>query len=100
MKIEVHSRDGCPYCVKAVDWLTERSIPFTEIKHNDYAERQTFYDSLGLVGGDRTVPQVIVETDAGRERVGGYTQLVRSGLQERHERSKEASGREFFDDGF
>lgn len=85
MKVEVHSRDGCPFCVKAKDYLDQHDIPYDEILHNDVNERQEFYDSLGLTEKrQRTVPQIIVVEKNGTEnRIGGYTELVASDLVSR-----------------
>jgi len=85
MKIEMHSRDGCPRCVLASEWLTERGIPFEEIKHNDFAERQLFYDGLGLTGTNRFVPQIHVSaSDDGPEWIAGYDGLQVSDLHDRY----------------
>lgn len=77
----VVSRDGCPYCVKAVELLITNGATFTEVKINDVAERNAFYDSIGLEEGARTVPQIWLN-DPTREvgeqeiHIGGYSKLV------------------------
>lgn len=80
--IEVNSKTGCPLCTKAKAFLTGRQLSFTEILHDDDAARQAFYDQLGLVGGERTVPQVfLVDTESGeRYRIGGSRELEGSGI--------------------
>jgi glutaredoxin 3 len=79
MKIEVHSKTDCPYCVKAKAWLNERGIPFELFVYDDELERQQMYDRLGLVGSQRTVPQIVVDG----MRIGGYTDLTKSDVADR-----------------
>lgn len=84
-RVVVHTKtepDPCPYCEKAKEWLKAHEIPFVEVIHNDVAERQAFYDSLGLKGDARTVPQIICIDDVTGERypIGGYNALALSGL--------------------
>jgi len=85
IEIEIHSKAGCPHCDTAKAYLAERRIPYTEHRHDNDAERQAFYDSLGLIGTARTVPQVIAwitYADGEREmlRIGGARELQASGL--------------------
>ncbi len=81
-RVVVHSKDDCPYCEIARDWLNTNSVAFEEVKHNDQADRQALYDSLGLEGRDRTVPQIVVVDDEMQHsyRVGGASALATSGL--------------------
>lgn len=97
MKIELHSRSGCPFCTKAKHWFEANGIPVTHVAHEDWTERNQFYDSLGLRDPNRTVPQIIVETaDGKRKRIGGYTDLIRSDLREQWVAHKNVSfGEEF-----
>ena len=81
MIIEVHSKEGCPKCVEAKAWLTARHHAFTEIRHDDDAERSVFYDTLNLTGNERTMPQIIICAEGERIRVaGGCDGLPISGL--------------------
>lgn len=70
--VTVHSKAGCPFCDKAKSFLETRGIEFVEVSHDDDNERNAFYNSLGLVGRERTVPQVIID----EERVGGFVELL------------------------
>lgn len=70
MKITVHSKTGCPYCVKAKKLLRQYQLEFEVVTHDNDAERQEFYKSVGE--GVKTVPQIFVDD----ERVGGYTELL------------------------
>jgi glutaredoxin 3 len=83
MKIEVHSKTDCPYCVKAKLWLNERSIPFDLFVYDDEVERQEMYDKFGLETG-RTVPQIVVDG----VRIGGYTDLIQSDVEDRFNAGK------------
>jgi glutaredoxin 3 len=84
MKIDVHSKTDCPYCVKAKAWLNERNIPFELFVYDDEKERAAMYDRFGLEGNQRTVPQIFVD-DA---RVGGYTDLTQSDVADRFNAGK------------
>lgn len=76
MKYKIVSRDGCPYCEKAVEVFINNGYEFEEIKINDIAERNEFYDSLNLEGSKRSVPQIWLISDDNSERyIGGYTDL-------------------------
>ena len=76
MKIEVHSKTSCPFCVKAKEYLKTNEILFDEIVHDDTVDRNNMYDAFGLKDGERTVPQIVVDG----VRLGGYTALVNSDL--------------------
>lgn len=81
VSIEVHSKADCPHCAAVKEWLAEQGIPFTERRHDDNAERQAFYDGLGLVGDDRRVPQVILVDGPDRHRLGGNQATRVSGVE-------------------
>lgn len=73
---KIVSRTGCPYCVKAVETLIGLGHEFTETKIDDLVERNAFYDSIGLEGSERTVPQIWkINEDGSETKIGGYTQL-------------------------
>jgi len=71
----VKSKEGCPSCVAAKEMLASRGIEYVEERYDDYAERQAMYDRLGLVGGERTVPQIFYARDGETIRVGGFQNL-------------------------
>jgi len=88
VRVVVHTKasaspeDRCPHCDAAKAWLSERGIAFEEVAHGT-AERQELYDRLGLEGGARTVPQVVLVdplADGAETRVGGFRELVASGI--------------------
>lgn len=72
---KIISRDGCPYCEKAIELIINKGLEFKEIKINDVTERNNFYDSLGLEDKNRSVPQIWKINDNEEEYIGGYTQL-------------------------
>ncbi len=80
MKLEVHSKTDCPYCSKAKEFLKENGIEYAEFVYDDPVERNSMYDSLGLIGNQRSVPQIILISNGVRQRVGGYTDLIKSDI--------------------
>jgi glutaredoxin len=85
MKIEIYSKSDCPYCHLAKSHLTQHGITYLEQVYDDYEQRQSMYNSLGLQGHQRTVPQVfLIESNGHRERIGGYSELIQSDLIARH----------------
>lgn len=75
---KIVSRDGCPYCTKSIEDIISTGNEYIETKINDTVERNEFYDSLGLVGKDRTVPQIWkIEDDGSETYIGGYSQLLK-----------------------
>lgn len=85
--VTMFSKSDCPFCDAARAFLDLHEIPRVEIKHDDVAERQAMYDSLGLVGERRTVPQIILTVAAGpdvkieRYHIAGARELMMSGIQ-------------------
>jgi glutaredoxin len=76
MKIEIYSKESCPYCVNAKNACKAANLPFTEYvvgKNATKADIQARVDALGLSVPIQTVPQIFVD-DA---YVGGYSDLVR-----------------------
>jgi glutaredoxin 3 len=83
MRLQVFSKSDCPWCVKAKEFLRQEGLTFEEVVLNDAKERQSLYNSFKLVGMDRTVPQIVLIDDLDGERmhIGGYQQLVKSGIK-------------------
>ena len=84
MKIEMYSKTSCPWCSEAKDWLDARNIPYKLIVLDDIAARNAMYDSFGLEGTQRTVPQIVVDG----ERIGGYDKLIHSDVEDRFNAGK------------
>ena len=85
MRVIINSMPKCPSCQLAKQYLKDNAIPFEEFVFDDVESRRGLYDRLGLVGKERTVPQIIVIEDDGVEnRLGGWTDLLRSDLTTRY----------------
>ena len=69
----VYSKDGCPYCVKVKEVLSNLNIDYTEIDLSDNDKRQKFYDSFEHEN-ITTVPQVFLRD----KRIGGYTEMIQN----------------------
>lgn len=67
MKIIVNTKTTCPSCIAVKAFLTERGEEFETVVLDDDAARFAMYDSFGLEGNQRTVPQVVIDG----ERIGG-----------------------------
>lgn len=72
----VYTKTTCPYCDMAKQYLSEQAWPYTEEVYDDDIRRQGMYDRLGLVAGQRTVPQIFAVNETGIERIGGYYDLL------------------------
>jgi glutaredoxin 3 len=73
MKIEIYTKDACPYCVQAKKLFESKGWEYTE--HYINADtRQTLLEELTTRLGvaPRTVPQIFIDGQA----IGGYTDLV------------------------
>ncbi|MGQ4001910.1 glutaredoxin domain-containing protein [Francisellaceae bacterium CB299] len=75
MKVQIYSRDGCPFCEMAKDWFAKNGINFDEVIYNNIQERYKFYEELNQSGRVEnpvaTVPQIFVDD----EHIGGFTEL-------------------------
>lgn len=69
-KIEIYTKDWCPYCVRAKGLLKNKGQPFEEISISDRPERRP--EMVGRTGGRSTVPQIFID---GRH-IGGCDDLV------------------------
>ena len=67
-KVQIYSKQQCPYCVRAKGLLTKKGVPFEEIDvETDEATRNWLVETTG----QRTVPQVFVD---GRP-LGGFSDI-------------------------
>lgn len=57
-KIEVYTKDYCPYCVKAMNLLRQKGVGFTEIDITDDTAKQA--EMLTRAAPRRTVPQIFI----------------------------------------
>jgi glutaredoxin 3 len=73
MKVEIYTKDQCPYCVQAKNLMKSKGWEFTE--HYISAEtRETLLEELTTRIGTtpRTVPQIFIDDKS----IGGFTDLV------------------------
>ncbi|MFW5979289.1 MAG: FAD-dependent oxidoreductase [Halanaerobium sp.] len=68
LKIEVYSKDWCPYCKKAKAFLKSKRLKFTEI---DIDEGDN-YEVMQERTGNKTVPQIIINDQS----LGGYDDII------------------------
>jgi len=73
MKVEIYTKDACPYCVQAKNLFKSKGWEYTEHFIDDDTRTQLIEEMttrLGVV--PRTVPQIFIDDQA----IGGYTDLV------------------------
>jgi glutaredoxin 3 len=68
-KIEIYTKDYCPYCVKAMNLLRQKNAPFTEYDITHDADKQA--EMLDRAKPRRTVPQIFINGQA----IGGCDDL-------------------------
>lgn len=68
-KVKIYTKDYCPYCSHAKNFLTQKGISFEEI---NIEGDQEFAEKLFAKTGFRTVPQIFI----GDECIGGYTDMI------------------------
>lgn len=70
VKVEIYSKDYCPYCVQAKALLEEKGVEFAEYDvTSDEAKRDEMMERSG--GTLMTVPQIYI----GDELIGGFSDL-------------------------
>lgn len=68
-KIEIYSKDYCPYCDKAKNLFTMKGVSYTEIDLSKEPQRLT--EMLDRSEGRRTVPQIFIDGKA----YGGFDDI-------------------------
>lgn len=68
-KVVIYTKDPCPFCIRAINFLNARDIPFEEI---DLTGNQPEMDRMKEKTGWATMPIILINN----ELVGGYTDLV------------------------
>lgn len=73
MKIEIYTKDACPYCVQAKKLFESKGWEYTE-HYINIDTRETLIEELTNRLGvpPRTVPQIFINDEA----IGGYNELV------------------------
>ncbi len=67
-KITIYSKDPCPYCVRAKNFLDEKGVSYDVIDLTDKPEE---IDRIKNETGWRTVPIILIDG----KLIGGYTDL-------------------------
>jgi alkyl hydroperoxide reductase subunit F len=68
LKIEVYSKDWCPYCKKAKAFLKSKGLNFEEIDINQDDNFEVMQERTG----NKTVPQIIINDQS----LGGYDDII------------------------
>ncbi|ADO77136.1 glutaredoxin 3 [Halanaerobium praevalens] len=68
LKIEVYSKDWCPYCKKAKAFLKSKNLDFQEID----IKKENNYEVMKKRTNNKTVPQIIINNQS----LGGYDDLI------------------------
>ncbi len=73
MNVEIYTLDYCPFCKRALAFLNDHNVNFTQIKidGNEEEMRKKLGEQF-CIEGDVTVPQIIING----KRLGGYTDLI------------------------
>ena len=71
-ELTVYTRDGCSYCKKVKTLLDLFAIPYRIVEMNDKAERISWFESQGLFGKAKTMPQVF---NSNGDRIGGFSEV-------------------------
>jgi len=69
MKVEIYSKDSCPYCDAAIHEAKSRDVDLTVKKLDVDFDRETLLETFPNA---RTFPQIIVNG----AKIGGYTQFM------------------------
>lgn len=73
MKVEIYTKDNCPYCVQAKNLFKSKGWEYTEHFINEDTRTTLLEELTTRIGTTpRTVPQIFIDDQA----IGGYTDLV------------------------
>jgi glutaredoxin len=73
MKVEIYTKDACPYCVQAKKLFESKGLEYTEHYINADTRETLLEELTNRLGiAPRTVPQIFINDQA----IGGYTDLV------------------------
>lgn len=75
-EFDVYSKNGCPYCVRAINLLKMKGKSYREIKLDVDIDRDTLLETIQYYGHGNTMPMIIHhDNDGNVQRIGGYTEL-------------------------
>lgn len=66
--VEIWTKENCSYCTKAKQFLSNKNIPYTELKLNEDFTREHLLEKFPNA---RTFPVIVIDGFY----IGGYTQL-------------------------
>ena len=67
-KVVIYSKDPCPYCVRAKNFLNDKGVSYEEI---DLTDKPAEIDRIKSETGWKTVPIILING----QLIGGYTDL-------------------------
>lgn len=67
-KVIIYTKDPCPYCVRAIQFMTNKGMEFEEVDLTDTPEE---IERLKNETGWRTVPIIMING----KLIGGYTDI-------------------------
>ena len=68
--VTIYTKPYCPYCIRAVDLLEQKGVPFTEIVAAFDPEKRA--EMVQRSGGRATYPQIFV----GDRHIGGCDEMM------------------------
>lgn len=73
MDVKIYTLDYCPFCKRALAFLDEHNVKYTQYKidGNEDEMRRKLGQDYGIEN-EVTVPQIIIDN----KRIGGYTDLM------------------------
>lgn len=75
MLVEIYTKDHCPYCVRALDLIESKNIPYVIIDLQKQPER--IAEMLERSANKRSVPQIFIND----QHIGGCDDLYRMNAQ-------------------
>lgn len=67
-KVVIYSKDPCPYCVRAKNFLSDKGVAYEEI---DLTDKPDEIEKIKNETGWKTVPIILING----QLIGGYTDL-------------------------
>jgi len=68
MKVEIYSKESCPFCVKAKNLAERENLDFDYYMLNEDFTREELFEKFPTA---RTFPQIVIDN----ENIGGYDNL-------------------------
>lgn len=71
VKVKIYSTATCAYCHAEKEFLTEKGVPFEEIRVD---QDQDAAKEMIALSGQLGVPFTVIETEKGQEKILGFDQ--------------------------